>query len=185
MILNHASILNQQIHTTIFYSHPVIHLHANISFHFHKCSESNVVVLTMMMSLWSQIKPQITFQHANTPSVSLNVNVHSIHREDILKPSSKLVSLDRIHLTFPFHPSTYILHHTILKHYKTLMTDQDTNDILKLLPITSYKRERNLCNHLAHVSEPQPPMFSDTGTFTCKRRRCNTCKFITNWSAIR
>ena len=54
----------------LFY--PIIHLHANNPFHFHNCCESNVVVLTMMMSLRSQIKSRITFLLANTPSISLN-----------------------------------------------------------------------------------------------------------------
>ena len=99
-------------------------------------------------------------------------------------PSSKKVSPDRIPLIIPFHPSMYPLRRIILKHYKTLMTDQDTKDIFKLLPITSYKRERNLCNHLVRASEPQSLIFSDAGTFSCKRRRCNTCKFVTNCSAI-
>ena len=61
------------------------------------------------------------------------------------------------------------------------MTDQDTKDILKLLPFTSYKRERN---HLVRASEPQSLIFSDAGTFSCKRRRFNTRKFVTNCSAI-
>ena len=64
------------------------------------------------------------------------------------------------------------------------MTDQYTKDIFKLLSITSYKRERNLCSHLIRASEPQSLIFSDAGTFFCKRRRCNTCKFVTNCSAI-
>ena len=64
------------------------------------------------------------------------------------------------------------------------MTDQDTKDIFKLLPITSYKREPNPCNHLVRASEPQSLIFSDAGTFSCKRRRCNACKFVTNCSAI-
>ena len=99
-------------------------------------------------------------------------------------PSSKTVFPDRIPLILPFHPSIYPLRRIILKHYKTLMTDQDTKDIFKLLPITSYKRERNLCNHLVRASEPQSLIFSDAGTFSCKRRRCNICKFITNCSVI-
>ena len=99
-------------------------------------------------------------------------------------PSSKKVSPDSIPLILPFHPSIYPLCRIILKHYKTLMTDQDTKDILKLLPITSYKRERNLCNHLVRASKPQSLIFSGAGTFACKRRRCNTCKFVTNCSAI-
>ena len=64
------------------------------------------------------------------------------------------------------------------------MTDQDTNDMFKLLPITSYKRECNLCNHLVRASETQSLIFCDAGTFSCERRRCNTCKFVTNCSAI-
>ena len=71
-----------------------------------------------------------------------------------------------------------------MKHYKTLMTHQYTKDIIKLLPITSYKRERNQCNHLVRASEPQSLIFSDAGSFSCKRRRCDTCKFVTNCSAI-
>ena len=116
---------------------------------------------------------------------SANEDVHSTHREDILHTSSKKVSLDRINLSLPFHPSTYPLRRIIQKHYKTIMTDQGTKDIFKLLPITSYKRERNLCNHLVRASEPQSLIFSDAGTISCKRRRCNTCKFVTNCSAIR
>ena len=69
---NHVLILDLQIHTIIFYFHAVIHLHANNPLHFQNCCESNVVVLTMMMSLRSQIKSRITFLHANTPSISLN-----------------------------------------------------------------------------------------------------------------
>ena len=114
---------------------------------------------------------------------SANKNIHSIHREHILMPSSNKVSPDSIPLILPFHPSIYPLRRIILKHYKTLMTNQDTKDIFKLLPITSYKRERNLCNHLVCASEPQSLIFSDAGTFSCKRRRCNTCKFVTNCSA--
>ena len=80
---------------------------------------------------------------------SANKDVHSIHRGDILRPSSKTVSPDRIPLILPFHPSIYPLRRIILRHYKTLMTDQDTNDIFKLLSITSYKREWLHTNEMA------------------------------------
>ena len=99
-------------------------------------------------------------------------------------PFSKKVSPDRIPTILPFHPSIYPLRRIILKHYKTRMTDQDTMEIFKLLPITSYKRERNLCNYLVCASEPQSLIFSDAGTFSCKCRCCNTCKCVTNCSAI-
>ena len=93
---------------------------------------------------------------------SANEIVPSINREDILRPSSKKVSPDII-------PSILPLRRFFLKHHKTLMTDQDTKDIFKLLPIALYKRDRNLCSHLVHASEPQTHTFYDAGTFSCKR----------------
>ena len=45
---------------------------------------------------------------------SANENIHSIHREDILMPSSKKVSPDRIPLFLPFRPSIYPLRRIIL-----------------------------------------------------------------------
>ena len=48
-------------------SHPPSCQHS-IPFHFHNCCKSNIVVLTMMMSLRSQIKSRITFLLANTPA---------------------------------------------------------------------------------------------------------------------
>ena len=59
------------------------------------------------------------------------------------------------------------MHRIILKHCKTLIADQDTEDIFNLLSITSYKREHNLSNHLVCASESQPHMLSDAGTFSC------------------
>ena len=113
-----------------------------------------------MISLQSQIKLLIIFLLANIPSISLNQCSFNA-----LRPSSKKASLDRIPLILPFNPSIYQLRRIILKHYKALMTDQDTKDIFKLLPIVSCKRERNLCNHLVCASEPQSPMFSDAAFF--------------------
>ena len=72
IISRHVPTLNLLIHTIIYCSLPVIHLHADNQFHFHKCCEPNVVVLTMMIAIRSQIKSPITFLFANTPSISLN-----------------------------------------------------------------------------------------------------------------
>ena len=180
-------ILNLQIHTIIFYFQPVNHLHATNPFNFHNflhikrcCSDNNDFI-----AISNQVANYFSARQYNKHIIdSANENVYSIHREDILMPSSKKVSPDNIPLILQFHPSTYPVRRIILKHYKTLTTDQDTKDIFKLLPITSYKRERNLCNHLVRTSEPQSLIFSDAGTFSCKRRCCNTCKFGTNCSAI-
>ena len=95
-------------------------------------------------------------------------------------PSSKKFLPDRIPFILQFHPSINPVRRIILKHYKSHLTNQDTKDIFKLLTITSYKRERNLCNYLVRASEPQSLIFSDAGTFSCKLRRHNTWKFVTN-----
>ena len=60
------------------------------------------------------------------------------------------------------------------------MTDQDTKDIFKLLPITLYKRNSNIRIHLVRSLHRQPTMFSDVGTHSSKRRRRNNCIFVTN-----
>ena len=146
----------------------------------HCCSDNDAVI-----TISNQVVNHFSaHQYPKHIIQSANKNVPSILQEDILKPSSKKISPDRIPLILPFHPSICQLPRIILKHYKTLMTDQDTKDILKLLPISSYKRERNLYNHLVHASEHQTLIFSDAGTFSCQRRRCNTCKFVNNCSAI-
>ena len=187
IISNHVPILGLQIHTNICYFHPVIHLHANNPIHFHNCCESNIVVLTMMMSLRSQIKSRITFLLANTPSILLKqpTKIFTQFTERIFLCHLLSGFAGSYSFNLPFHPSIYPLRRIILKHYKTLLRDQDTKDIFKLLPITSYKRESNICRNLVRASEPQSLMFSDAGTFSCKRRRCNTCKFVTNCSAMR
>ena len=74
---------------------------------------------------------------------SANENFHSIHREDILRPSEKKVSRNRIpfySISISFHPTICPLGRIITKHCKTLITDQDIKDNFILLPITSHKR---------------------------------------------
>ena len=128
-------------------------------------------------------------------------NVHSIHWDDILRPSSNFL---RIAFLYFFHSTHQLIRcvassrkiakllwrtnvlrtFVLVSHIYIYMTDQDTKDIFKLLPFTSCKSERNLCNHLVRASERQPLTFSDAGTFHCKRRYCNAYKFVTNCSAI-
>ena len=94
-----------------------------------------------------------------------NHNVQLIHLDIIPRPSSKNVTMDRIPLILPFHLSIYQLRRIILKHYKTPMTDQNTKDMFKFLPIPSHKRELNLTNQLVCASHPQPAVSCDAGTY--------------------
>ena len=146
-----------------------------------RCCSDNDDVITISNQVANHFSAR---QYPKHIIESANENVHSIHREHILKPSSMKVSPDRIPLFLPFHLSIYPMRRIIQKHYKTLMIYQDTNDFVKLLPITSNNGERNLCSYLVRSSEPQTLLFSDVGTLSCKRRRCNTCKFVPNCTAI-
>ena len=72
------------------------------------------------------------------------------------------VSVDRIPLILPFNHAIYPSRRIILRHHKTIMTDQNIKDIFKSLPIASYKREPNISNHLFRASHPQLPVFIKT-----------------------
>ena len=58
-----------------------------------------------------------------------------------------------------------------------LRNDPETKHIFSLPPLISFKRDKNLGNFLVR----SPFKFNNQpGTFTCKRRRCKTCPFISN-----
>ena len=83
-----------------------------------------------------------------------------IDRETILQTSQN-EETDRIPFTLTYHPQN----------------DHETKQIFSLPPLISFKRDKNLGNFLVRSAfkfDNQP------GTFTCKRKRCKTCPFISN-----
>ena len=116
--------------------------------------------MTMMFSSQPPIKSQITSLNANTPSISSNKQMMMFCQW----------SMGRIPLILTFHHSICPLRRIILRHYKTLMTDQNTTAIFNLLPITLYKHVANSNNHLFHALHPQQAVCCDTGTYSCKSR---------------
>ena len=146
-----------------------------------RCCSDNDDVLTISSHVANHFS---TRQYPRHIIESATENVHSIHREDVLRPSSKKVFPDRIPLILPFDPSVYPMRRIILKHYKALMADQGTEDIFNLLPITSYIRERNLCNHLVRASEPQHICFLTLSLFLVNADIVISCKFVSNCSGI-
>ena len=59
------------------------------------------------------------------------------------------------------------------------MSDPLTKDIFPCVPVTAYKKDRNLSDHLVRASHPRTTLSNLPGTFPCKRSRCNTCKYVT------
>ena len=113
------------------------------------------------------ISSQVANQYlcANTPSTSSQThqsakdNVRSFQRGIIAKPFSENFTMGLISLILPFHNSISQLVVIILKNYKTPITDLNTEKMLNILPITSYRRERNINNCLFYTSQHQPPVF--------------------------
>ena len=78
----------------------------------------------------------------------------------------------------PYLPSTKpSIKNVILKNFKILRNDPEAKHIFSPSPLISFKRDKNLGKFLVRSAfkfNNQP------GTFTCKRARCKTCRFISN-----
>ena len=95
-----------------------------------RCSDNNDVI-----AISNQVASHFSARQCTKYIIeSANENVRSILREDILRPSSKKIFPDHIPLILPFHPSIYPLRRIIQMHCNTLMTDQNTKDILSHCP---------------------------------------------------
>ena len=88
---------------------------------------------------------------------------------------------NRIPFTLTYHPQNLAVKNVILKNFKILRNDPETQHIFSLPPLISFKRDKNIGNFLvrsAFKSDNQP------GTFKCTRTRCKTCPFISNMVKI-
>ena len=99
-----------------------------------------------------------------------------IDRQSALQTSQKENS-NRIPFTLTFHPHNHAVKSIILKNFKLLQNDPDTDRIFSQPPLISFKHDKNIGNFLvrsAFQKSEQP------GTFKCARTRCKTCPFICN-----
>ena len=105
--------------------------------------------------------------------------VQQISREAALNESIKPAN-NRVPLVLTYHPQTLPIRNLIRKNFDILQADEDTREIFQEPPVTAFKKDRNLANHLVRASHPSPdPRDSNTcGTFSCNRNRCNTCPYV-------
>ena len=100
-----------------------------------------------------------------------------IDRQSALQTSQK-ENANRIPFTLTFHPRNHVVKSIILKNFKLLQNDPDTDRIFSQLPLISFKRDKNILGNFlvrsAFQTSEQP------GTFKCARTRCKTCPFICN-----
>ena len=84
---------------------------------------------------------------------------------------------NRIPLVLTYHPMTKKVQHIIQRNFSILQDDPSTAPIFNNPPLMSYRRDKNLREHLVH-SNIRPNLDSLKGMFPCNRSRCATCKYI-------
>lgn len=103
--------------------------------------------------------------------------VRQVDRSHILQPSDKTKS-NRTPLVLTYHPKNIPIRNIIFKHYKALQSEPTTKEIFNEPPVTAFRKDRNISNHLVRASHPIPHHTINVGTYSCKRTRCNTCAYV-------
>lgn len=108
--------------------------------------------------------------------------IQEVDRESALTKTVKPTS-NRVPLVMTYHPQAISIRNIVFRNFKELQRDDTTKNIFNEPPVTAYRRDRNISNHLVRASHPSPQL-PDTpdhkpGTYSCKRKRCNTCPYIT------
>ena len=117
------------------------------------------------------------FKKRGYPDSAVTTGKHraqEIHRETALQTSQNKET-DRIPFTLTYHPQHLAIKNVIPKNFTILRNDPETKHMFSLPPLISFKRDKNLGNFLVRSAFK----FNDQpGTFTCKRKRCKTCPFL-------
>ena len=61
-----------------------------------------------------------------------------------------------------------------------LLHDDSTKDSFNDLPVTAFRRDKNISGHIVRASHPRTPQSTSPGTFSCNRKRCNTCPYVSD-----
>ena len=105
-------------------------------------------------------------------------------RADALEKRTKNTTNLRIPLVISHHPSVRPIIRAIHKNVEVLRQDPSTREVFPEPPITAFRIEKNLSNHLVRASHPQKPTTLTPGTFPCNRGRCNTCPVVSKNTLI-
>ena len=123
------------------------------------------------------------FKKRGYPDSAITTGKHRAQEIDrntaLQSPQNK--ETNRIPFTLTYHPQNLAVKNVILKNFKILRNDPETQHIFSLPPLISFKRDKNIGTFLvrsAFKSDNQP------GTFKRTRTRCKTCPFISNMVKI-
>lgn len=105
--------------------------------------------------------------------------IKTINRHTALQPSPAKTS-ERVPLVLTYHPLNVPIRNVIFKNFQMLLKDGSTKDTFTALPVTAYRRDKNIGDHIVRASHPHTPQTTAPGTFRCDRKVCNTCTYVTN-----
>ena len=108
--------------------------------------------------------------------------VSSISREECLISRVRNGKNGRVVLALDYHPLNIKVRDIINKHFNILHTDRRSGSIFDELPVTAWRRDKNLRDILVHTGDRAAA--GDFGSFPCNRQRCNTCPYIVDTNHI-
>ena len=108
--------------------------------------------------------------------------VQLLDRESVLQPSEP-TSSERVPLVLTYHPLNVPIRNIIFRNFRMLLHDKDSSQVFKQLPVTAFRKDKNIANHLVRASQPTPPGDAP-GTFRCNRKVCHTCPYVSDETHI-
>ena len=109
----------------------------------------------------------------------------TITREESLRIKEKDTdNCQRTPLVITYHPSIAPVSEIIRRNWHIISDHPSTKDIFTDPPIISYRRDKNIKDHLVRASLQSDDPNTTVGTSRCQRRRCNTCKHVLATSTI-
>ena len=81
-------------------------------------------------------------------------------------------------------PSTTPVSEIIRRNWHVISEHPSNKDIFTDPTIISYRRNKNIKDHLVRASLESDDPNTTVGTSRCQRRRCNTCKYVLATSTI-
>ena len=143
-----------------------------IHLHIHHMSRIPFLILSFLDFVAFVVKTLIS--QRKCASFSTNVAIlPPLLKQAIIAPN-KLIGSQHYKTS---HPHNHAVKSIIIKNFKLLQNDPDTDRIFSQPSLISFKRDKNIGNLLvrsACQTSEQP------GTFKCARTRCKTCPFICN-----
>ena len=103
----------------------------------------------------------------------------SLNRETLLVQEKKQGEQAGPMLSLRYHPILSSNVHKILKNlHPILHSNDDLKKVFEKIPMTIYRRAKNIKDHLVRAVLPQISQLHETGSYKCLKPRCQTCQNV-------